>query len=301
MAIITKPAITKGNPAIFTLNKVELEAHPLVSGNGYFSNSTRWKKVDVLYTSNPGNQTKTLEFDVTGTNLTPTASILLSLKARNVFQVVKVSIIDEDGGVLQIPRQFLIASDFDFTIFDSFGYDPVTGFDKVPATGAAYSFSMNQYQHGSALIPIGGSLSVDNVATYDVTYMIKVLNWGGILPDGSEFGDVTIGLFDTFVDASSNSVDISLRPSGITLRRSSGVGSKSQFFYLDNILPSGSDITIRMVQENTNEFKVYLNNSVTPYVLVMDTVSEGISNLYPGIFNFSGTIRLVNSYSNTPS
>lgn len=111
MAIITKPSIIKGSIAIITLNKSELAAHPLVSTNSYFSNTSRWKKVEVIYISNPGNQSKIVEFDASLTS--PTGSILFSLKALDLFQVEKLNIVDFDEGLLQIPRESLIVQDFD--------------------------------------------------------------------------------------------------------------------------------------------------------------------------------------------
>lgn len=114
MAIITKPTIVKGTPAIITLNKSELAAHPLVSSNSYFSDSSRWKKVEIIYISSPGNQSKIVEFDATLAS--PTGSILFSLKARNLFEVEKLNIVDFDNGILQIPRESLVVADFDIVM-----------------------------------------------------------------------------------------------------------------------------------------------------------------------------------------
>jgi hypothetical protein len=113
MAIITKPTIVKGTPATISLDKAELAAHPLVSSNSYFSNMNKWRKVEIIYISSPGNQSKNVEFDATVAS--PTGSILCTLKARDIFEVEKLLIIDFDNGVLQIPRASLDVLDFDIS------------------------------------------------------------------------------------------------------------------------------------------------------------------------------------------
>ena len=52
MAIITKGSnLEKGNEVEFTLNITDLLAHASVSGDAYFSDQSRWKKVFINYAS----------------------------------------------------------------------------------------------------------------------------------------------------------------------------------------------------------------------------------------------------------
>lgn len=114
MAIINKPVIEKGVPAVVSLNKSELLAHPSVASNSYFSNMLTWKLVSVVYISSTGNQNKIMQFDAALSN--PTTSILFSNNSRNLFQVEKIVIYDVDGGALQIPRSTLVVEDFDISL-----------------------------------------------------------------------------------------------------------------------------------------------------------------------------------------
>jgi hypothetical protein len=111
MSIITKPNVSKGISAQFSLNKSELLQHPLVESDEYFSNSLNWCRVNVIYKSSEGSQYEIVEFDASQT--IPSGSFLVSEKARDEFQVVKVKILDFDGGFLEIPRSQLDSEDFD--------------------------------------------------------------------------------------------------------------------------------------------------------------------------------------------
>jgi hypothetical protein len=111
MSIITKPSILKGVSAQFSLNKSELLQHPLVESDPYFSNSMNWYRVNIVYKSSEGSQYEIVEFDASQT--TPVGSFLVSEKARDEFQVLKVKILDFDGGFLEIPRNQLDSEDFD--------------------------------------------------------------------------------------------------------------------------------------------------------------------------------------------
>jgi len=111
MSIITKPNVSKGISAQFSLNKSELLQHPLVESDPYFSNSINWSRINVIYKSSEGSQYEIVEFDASQT--TPVGSFLVSEKARNEFQVIKVKILDFDGGFLEIPRDQLDSEEFD--------------------------------------------------------------------------------------------------------------------------------------------------------------------------------------------
>lgn len=114
MSIITKPSVTKGTPAQFTLNKSELLQHSLVQADPYFSDSLNWYRVNLVYKSTTGSQYEIVEFDASQAN--PTGTFLISEKARDEFQIQKVQIMDFDGGFLEIPRSNLTSVDFDISI-----------------------------------------------------------------------------------------------------------------------------------------------------------------------------------------
>lgn len=111
MSILTKPSVQKGVAAQFSLNKAELLQHSSVQSDSYFSNSQNWYRVNIIYKSNPGGQYEIVEFDAT--QQSPVASFLVSEKARDVFQVQKIQILDFDGGFLEIMRSQLVIEDLD--------------------------------------------------------------------------------------------------------------------------------------------------------------------------------------------
>ena len=113
MSILTKPSITKGVSAQFTLSKSELLQHPLIQADSYFSEPLNWYRVNVIYKSAEGSQYEIVEFD--GTQSNPTGNFLVSEKARDVFQVLKIKVLDFDGGFLEIPRSQLDFEDFDLS------------------------------------------------------------------------------------------------------------------------------------------------------------------------------------------
>jgi hypothetical protein len=120
MAIITKPnTINKGEPATFTLNKADLLAHPSVSGDAYFADSDNWRSVYVEYRSSIGNQRELLVFDAQAA--TPQTSFLVSLTARDEFDVRRIVINDFDGGKLFITRSELDVEDFDVVLEEDEG------------------------------------------------------------------------------------------------------------------------------------------------------------------------------------
>jgi hypothetical protein len=140
MAIITKPgSITKGTPATFTLNKSELLAVASVQADAYFSNSSNWNRVSVIYNSNPGSQYEIVEFNATGAS--PTGVFSVSDKARDIFEVQSVIIIDFDGGIFTVPRSELNTADFDI--------------DLNPTPPSTTYITWDQLEGGSQL-PLGG-------------------------------------------------------------------------------------------------------------------------------------------------
>lgn len=124
MAIITKPSILKGIAAQFSLDKSELSAISLVSNDSYFSDMSNWYRVNVIYKSSPGSQYEIVEFDATQES--PVGHFLVSEKARDIFEVIKVKILDFDGGFLEIPRSSLTTADFDIIFSGGEGGGEIT-------------------------------------------------------------------------------------------------------------------------------------------------------------------------------
>ena len=114
MSIITKPSIVKGTTAQFTLNKVQLLANSVVAADSYFSDSQNWYRVNLVYKSTVGGQYEIVEFDATQSS--PTGNFLISEKARDSFEILKIKIIDFDGGFLEIPRSSLTVANFDINV-----------------------------------------------------------------------------------------------------------------------------------------------------------------------------------------
>lgn len=112
MSIITKPlSIVKNSAAEFTLDKAALAAVASVAANAYYSVSSNWSKVILQYKSSAGNQKELLEFNAS--LATPTSSFLVSSRARDIFQVNKIVIVDFDGGTFIVPRSQLTVAEFD--------------------------------------------------------------------------------------------------------------------------------------------------------------------------------------------
>ena len=115
MSILVKPqTITKGVEATFSLSKSELLSHPSVASDPYFSDSLNWNRINIVFKSSEGGQYEIVEFDAQQS--TPAGKFLISEKARSLFEVLNVEILDFDGGFLKIPRSELNASEFDIDL-----------------------------------------------------------------------------------------------------------------------------------------------------------------------------------------
>lgn len=114
MPIITKPSsIQKNQSAQFVLNKTELSQLPSILADTYFSDTSNWKEVILSYKSTTGNQNQILKFDATLSS--PSYNLLVSEKAKDLFQVQRITIVDFDNGSIKIPRSQLTVSDFDIS------------------------------------------------------------------------------------------------------------------------------------------------------------------------------------------
>lgn len=102
MALLTIPSVVKGTAVSVTLNKTELFALSAVAADAFFSNSTNVKRCVIEYNSDPGNQREILDFDLS--QASPTASMLISINARDSFLLERLVLEDYDGGVLVVER-----------------------------------------------------------------------------------------------------------------------------------------------------------------------------------------------------
>lgn len=114
MAILTKPSvINKNTSATFSISKSELASHPSITDT-YFQNTSNWKSVILVYKSSIGNQNEVLIFDAT--LATPTSNFLVSVKARDIFQIKRIVINDFDKGYFKIERADLTTAQFDIDL-----------------------------------------------------------------------------------------------------------------------------------------------------------------------------------------
>jgi hypothetical protein len=111
MPILTKSNVTKGSPAVFTLDKGNLV--PLIS-DSYFQDTANWKIVALVYESDTGKQSEKVIFDAT--QVSPSSNFLISEKARDTFEIKSIMIYDFDGGYYQIPRASLSPAEFDVVL-----------------------------------------------------------------------------------------------------------------------------------------------------------------------------------------
>jgi hypothetical protein len=112
MSIITKAGTpVKGTPTEFTLNKSNLAQVASILNDPYFSIQDNWKNVIIYYKSSIGNQKQVLDFDAT--TASPSSDFLVSIRARDIFQVQKIIVQDFDGGSIVVPRSELNESEFD--------------------------------------------------------------------------------------------------------------------------------------------------------------------------------------------
>ena len=109
MPILTKPDIvTKGVPAIVTLDKDLLKALPIVDADAYWKDTSNWQTIVVSFKNDEG-QPEAIRMDASN----PTGSFLASSTARSEFKLKSITIKDFDGGKLKIKRPELTAFELD--------------------------------------------------------------------------------------------------------------------------------------------------------------------------------------------
>jgi hypothetical protein len=143
MAIISIPSnIVKGQPASITLFKGELLSNQVVSSNLYFSNLNNWNKVVLNYKSTVGNQKAIVEFSKNN-NFAP-ATFLVSEKARDIFILDSIYIIDNDGQILVVPSTSFTANQFTIDITEETDPDS-DGFALLLEDGNTFLLESGDY------------------------------------------------------------------------------------------------------------------------------------------------------------
>lgn len=173
MPIITKPTnIEKNVNASFTLDKSALAVVPSVAASSYYSDSSNWSKVLVCYKSNPGTQKEIIVFDATVSS--PESNFLVSERARDIFQVQQIIIVDFDNGDFVIPRSQLNVSEFDIDMTPS--SSSINWIKANPATLPDYGTNggfvptISSWSNGAKTSALTGD--------YDYTVELQILGTG---------------------------------------------------------------------------------------------------------------------------
>ena len=93
-------SVSRGVSSTVTLDKTALLA--LVSEDDYFADLSNWKRIVVTFKSNSKKQVEVLSFDAS--EVSPTASFLISDKSQGDFLIDKIIIEDHDKGYLAVER-----------------------------------------------------------------------------------------------------------------------------------------------------------------------------------------------------
>jgi len=156
MAILTKPAVTKGAAATFTLTKADLAA---VVADTYYSDVSNWKLVRMMYRSAEGNQREVVLFDVSQVGATVDGQFSVSDKARDLFEIAKIVIEDFDGGMFQVERAELADPETNFDI--SLDSTPPLSFLPFTRTFDSAQGSLDTQEYYEDIQVEGGSANID--------------------------------------------------------------------------------------------------------------------------------------------
>lgn len=201
MSILTKPSVSKGVPAQFSLNKANLLLHPMVQASSYFSDQTNWYRVNVIYKSSVGTQYEIVEFDASQES--PTGTFLVSERARDVFQVQRVQILDFDGGFLEIPRSELESEEWDVSMSLGAMFD-VTKVDSSRITisnnnrTARLTTGSSTYKYQAYITPSFSAASGKKYIefTVDATTSTNPITVGGRISNSSPASFQEISAYD---------------------------------------------------------------------------------------------------------
>ncbi len=112
MGFLTVPSgeVLKGQSYEMSVDKTALALDPKVSGDAYFSNSANWYRFVVAYESSNDGQIESVVFDASLAS--PIGAFEMSSTAIGVFKILQFTILDFDGGSLELGRQDLTVADF---------------------------------------------------------------------------------------------------------------------------------------------------------------------------------------------
>lgn len=285
--LLTIPSVVRETTATITLNKQDLFSLALVSSDPYFSIEANVKSCVVEFNSEPGNQKKVLRFDLS--QASPSASLLLSAKAKDSFLLERVVLEDNDAGTLVLKREDL-PSGLDISVTPT--QDPNTvlllHFDQSEIDSSLSSLSStlhyhspyghtglefsSQGKHGSALFP--ADLTKNHAAVaylapteanfgtgdYTVEMWIKILAGGA---DGIMFSvwSASYGVPGGLVNGAWYSWSLELQKDYldkkliVALRR----GSDGDYLHTPANSLSSSDWTHVAISRNNGLTKVFIN------------------------------------------
>jgi hypothetical protein len=127
MALLTGLGNVAKNAATqLTLNKTELFA--LVPAGDFFKTQSNVDKCMVVYKATSGIQKKTLIFDLSQGS--PVANLVLSDKARDVYTLSNIYLVDFDGGVFPVPATSIPSG---------------LGIDLTAAPAPSYPYTITSY------------------------------------------------------------------------------------------------------------------------------------------------------------
>ena len=258
MPILTKPTITKGTPATFTLDKSLLAALPSVANDTYFSNQSNWSKIVLSFKSATGSQNEVVVFDAT--LATPTGTFLISLRARDAFNIIKIDIYDFDNGGISIPRSALNAAEFDIdmtpTALTSFSRDFLAPALQLDFEFGATPFGTIQYAvSGLRLIQTGF-----NPNNYQIYYTSPLSSYFPNIPQNYT---ATVSYEVISIDAAFLFLKVLLGDGTIEMnygdpRLSLGVHTDEVFtFNACNVLAGGNSFQFYMNAQNNTEIKFF--------------------------------------------
>lgn len=262
MSIITSvPAlnsIVKGVGSTFTLDKTALSINSVVAASPYYSDMNNWDKVTIVYKSSVGNQSEKVIFDATQT--TPTAPFFASTTARDVFDVVRVTIFDFDNGFISVQRADLVTAEFDVDMTPA----PLYTFQRnflSPASQEAFEnsatpFGIIQYA-ASGLRLIQASFQPFNSQIYYTSTL------SDYFPNLTQNYSVTVSYEVLSIDAAFVFLKVRLGDGTITMnsgdpRLSVGVHNNEVFtFNTCNVQGGVNSFQLRMNAQDNTEIKFF--------------------------------------------
>ena len=234
----------RGTPTTVTLNKTELASLPSVANDSYFSDSSNWKKVVMVFKNDGENvQKETVYFDATQT--TPTSKFDISPKSQGNFLIESILIQDFDGGYFQVVRDELNTADFDVNL------------NVVPSPEISYDAALFESNFSSTM---AGGCPVHDISKYSDGSLLVVGDSGGFFPGFSYTSN--IGKVD-----SSGNYDASFNGDGqddlnitnvIRNRDATAIDSNDNSYL---IVDTGSSTTsIKKLDSNANEITSFEQN-----------------------------------------